>query len=115
MGHVFLKDEYLVNLSQRITSEKELLELGVKGLKLKDYIIQTALYNHNRDIQSAVYDVLSSWVKQYESREEALGHLQNALKECNMKWLADELLRWTSNSSVSSQTLQERTYKKGLF
>ena len=110
MGHLFLKDEHLVSLSQRITSEKELLELGVKGLKLEDYIIQTALFNHNRDIQSAVYDVLSSWVKQCESREEALGHLQTALKRCSMKLLADELLGWTAIPSDSAQTLQERTY-----
>ena len=110
MGHVFLKDEHLVSLSQRITSEKEPLELGVKGLKLEDFIIKSALFNHKQDIQSAVYDVLSSWVKQYESREEAFGHLQTALKRCNMKLLADELLGWTSKSNVSSQTLQERTY-----
>ena len=109
MGHVFLKDEHLVSLSQRITSEKELLELGVKGLKLEDFIIKSALYNH-KDIQSAVYDVLSSWVKQYESRGEAFGHLQTALKRCNMKLLADELLGWTAIPSDSAQTLQERTY-----
>ena len=109
MGHVILKDEHLVKLSQRISSERELLELGVNGLKLKDYVIKTALYN-KREIQSAVYEVLSSWLKRYESREEAFGLLETALKECNMKSLAEELLEWTANSSASSQTLQERTY-----
>ena len=108
MGHVSLKDEHLVKLSQRIPSEGELLELGVKGLKLEDYVIKAALYN-KRDIQPAVYEVLSSWLKRYENREEAFGLLETALKECNMKSLADELLGWTANSSVSSPTLLEST------
>ena len=108
MGHV-LKDEHLVKLSQRISSERELLELGVNGLKLKDYVIKTALYN-KRDIQSAVYEVLSSWLKRYENREEAFGLLETALKECDMKSLADELLGWTVNSGASSQTMLESAY-----
>ena len=40
-----LTDEHVLELSERITGETELMDLGIKVLGLPDFIIKTALYN----------------------------------------------------------------------
>ena len=53
-----LEDSHVLNLSQRITSEQELRDLGTKALKVPEHIINTALYNHRTSINDAAHDVL---------------------------------------------------------
>ena len=55
-----LEDSHILDLSKRITSDEELSTLGVKGLGLPAFDIQSALYDNKR-IQPAAYEVLSTW------------------------------------------------------
>ena len=65
-----LTDSSVLELSERITSEEELMNLGVKGLRLPQHKILQAITNNKR-IQSAAHDVLSTWFKQQTDRHEA--------------------------------------------
>ena len=89
-----LTDEHIVNLSKRITSQSELVELGVRGLNLPEFIIDAAIYNKN-EIQDATREVLQTWVKQQTNREESLVKLQTGLQKCEMNSLVAELRLWT--------------------
>ena len=60
------------------------MKLGVKVLKLPDYKIKSALYNHSDSINSAAYEVLSKWRVQYENRYEAYNILMSSLEQHNM-------------------------------
>ena len=86
-----------MDLSKRITSEEELLTLGIKGLELPDFKIKSALYD-NKHIQSAAYEVLSFWRQKYESSHEAFQNLIAALVKVEMNQLAAELQEWTQGT-----------------
>ena len=112
-----LEDLHVLNISQRVTSEQELRNLGTKALKVPEYIIDTALYNHRTSIQDAAHDVLSTWRKQYQSSQEAYLDLLAALKRAKMNQLATQLRMWVqgtedvSQISDESQLLQKYTCK----
>ena len=77
-----------MHLSERISTESVLVKLGVTGLRLPDYVIQTALTNHSKDIVTASYKVLQEWRKYQEDNEKAFTNLQDALRRCEMGDLA---------------------------
>ena len=77
-GDTGLTDGLIVDLSQRITCASELVNLGVKGLKLPEFIIKAAIYNKN-EIQDAAHEVLHTWLNKQNNREEAFNNLQSAL------------------------------------
>ena len=104
-----LTDEHIVNLSERITREYELVELGVKALKLPAYIIDAAKYN-KKEIQDAAREVLQTWCKEQTNREEALVKLQAGLKKCEMNSLAEELRLWTEGEIGSKGLTETRMY-----
>ena len=103
-----LEDSHILNLSEKITSDEELMKLGVKGLELPDFKIKSALYD-NKHIQSAAYEVLSAWRKQYESSQEAFQNLIAALVKVEMKQLVAELQEWTHGTVVQTKLAPERT------
>ena len=47
-----LTDKHVLELSKRVTSSLELEDLGIKGLRLPEHVIRTALHNHRTDIKS---------------------------------------------------------------
>ena len=83
-----------MNLSQRITSEQDLRELGTNALGVPEHIIDTALYNHRTCIQDAAHDVLSTWRKQYQSSQEAYLGLLTGLRRAQKGQLAALLRKW---------------------
>ena len=89
-----LEDFHVVELSTRITSAQELLNLGIKGLNLPRHSIQSALYNHKDSIQDAAYTVISDWVKQYQHASEAYFNILASLQKCKMNQLASQLREW---------------------
>ena len=97
-----LTDGHIVDLSQKITCESELVNLGVKVLKLPEFIIKAAIYNKN-EIQDAAHEVLHTWLKKQSNREEAFNNLQSALLENEMNLLAAELRSWRNGETASQK------------
>ena len=100
-----LTDEHILKLSERIRCQSELLNLGVRTLKLPERIVQTALTNKN-EIQSAANDVLQTWFKKQKNGAEAFSNIQNALEESGLNLLAMELRNWVENTA-DSQVISE--------
>ena len=105
-----LKDSHLVELSTRITSQQELMNLGIKGLNLPRHTIQSALYNHRDSIQDAAYAVISDWVLQYETRSKAFATLVACLQKCKMRQLATELRLWVEGADSTQEISKESRY-----
>ena len=82
-----LGDPDILHLSERITNRDELMKLGVDVLKLADSKIKSALYDHRDSINSAAYEVLSSWRVQQENRYQAFSVLMSSLAQHNMSYL----------------------------
>ena len=79
----------------------------MKGLKLPDYIVKTALYNHRTSINEAAYYGLSTWMKQQENREVAYTRILAGLKRCGMDQLAAQLKLWVEGSSLEEQIVKK--------
>ena len=86
-----LQDEHVLELSKRITSAEELHDFGIKCLGVQDFKVKTAMHDHKDRIQAASYELLSTWLKQQPSRQEAYVNLLEGLKRTQMKQLATEL------------------------
>ena len=107
-----LEDSHILDLSKRITNGEELEELGIKALKLPEFIIKSALYNHSQSIQSAAHDVLSTWLKQQQGdRHTAYTTLRTALQKCDdLKSMAAELEIWVMGTVQESHISQDSMY-----
>ena len=92
-----LTDEHLLRLSQRLTNYGNLRSLSYTGLKVNHHQIESAITNKPNDVQSAAYEILQTWRKQYQSREEAFSHLYSALRVSQLNMLAQELVEWEKN------------------
>ena len=103
-----LEDSHILDVSKRITSEEELLMLGVKGLGLPNFKIQSALYDKKR-ILPAAYEVLSTWRKQQESGHDDYPNLISALEKVEMNQLAAELQEWVHRTAKQTKLTPERT------
>ena len=88
-----IQDEHIVDLSRRITNSQELTDLGIKALKLPQYIVKAAMYN-NGTISEAACDVLSTWLERQASRQQAFTDLHSALQRAEMEQLAAQLKQW---------------------
>ena len=100
----------VLKVAGKITSESDLVHLGVTGLKIKYDRIKSALTNHPKDIQSATHDVLYNWVKSQLSRAEAFQELCTALRNCEMNLLATELETWANKEDTPNTLCEERRY-----
>ena len=103
-----LTDEHVLELSKRITSEEELMDLGIKVLGLPDFLIKTAFYDNREKMQPATHEILSRWLKQQNSRREAYINLHAGLKKCEMSQLAAELKLWVEGVSTSMAPHERR-------
>ena len=103
-------DSHLWSLSREITTEDDLFTLGVTGLKLSRSVIQTALTNNQREINSAAHTVLRKWFVQQENREDAFTDLQAALRQCEMSHLASQLVKDFNDASQERQMSKQREY-----
>ena len=95
-----------MDLSHRITSEKDLVEVGVKSLKLPDFIIKSALYNH-KDINSAAHDVFRSWRQKQNNDQEAYITLKAFFRQHGFNNLAAVLDREPTTASPIFTLSQE--------
>ena len=105
-----LKDVHIYQLSTKITNMGDLRTLAYRGLKLKHEDIESAINNHPNDIQSAAHKVLRTWCLQ-QPKQEALGSLHEALRECEMKGLSAELTKWVEGSIDSMHLSPDRMYQ----
>ena len=118
---VTLEDSHILKLSQYITSEQDLRELGTNALGVPERIIDTALHNHrNSSINGAAYNILSIWRKQYESSEKAFMDLQAGLRRAEKNELAALLRKWAGGQDDPNErkllklcpTCNEQTYSQ---
>ena len=95
-----LKEEHILKLCERITSERELLDFGVRVLKLPDYDIKRAMSDKKGHMIPATHAVLTRWLLKQKSRQDAYTVLLNSLQECGMNQLWTELRQWVEGTPV---------------
>ena len=105
-----LEDSHILELSTRITSTPDLLNIGINGLNLPRHTIQSAVHNHRDSIQEAAYTVLTSWANQQETKTEAYLNIIAALKQCKMNQLATELRQWVEGTAFTEQLSKESKF-----
>ena len=98
-----LGDEHVLELSKRITSGEELVELGINGLGIPEFKIKAVMYDHSDSIQAATHELLSTWLKQQTDRQEAYMNLCTSLRRCQMNQLAIQLTKWVAGTDAASQ------------
>ena len=86
-----LEDTHVVALSQRLENFGNLRTLAYRGLELAHYEIEPAINNHPNDIETAAYQIISTWSKNQEDRTQALTKLKTALHECELGSLVSVL------------------------
>ena len=86
-----LQDEHVLELSKRIPDSNELMEFGIKVLNFPKHTINQALHDYHNNIKAASHELLSTWLKQQPSRQEAYMNLFEGLKRAQMERLAAEL------------------------
>lgn len=99
-----LLDKHLFDLSEWISEETELVELGLR-LEVPRRKINSCVNNNSNDIQLATENVLQYWLKGQENRCEAYENLQMALRECKRNDMADELRKWVEERSTEPGSL----------
>ena len=97
----YLTDEHILELSKRITDGGELMDLGIKVLKLLESKLRAELFNQRNWIQGATHAVLSTWLKPKNTRQEAFRNLCAALTNAEMNHLAAELRIWVGGAVES--------------
>ena len=101
-----LTDSHVLELSKRIESGSDLRDFGIKVLKMPEHVINTALYNHCTNNQSAAHIVLSAWRKQQTNEHEAYSNLITLLQACEMNQLAAELKTWLKMCHLSVKNVR---------
>ena len=86
-----LTDVHLWELAQRIVSEHQLQEIGLKVLKIPLHTIRTALYNKRDNINVAALEVLETWGFDQPNPEAAYTTLYKELKNHGWGELAAEV------------------------
>ena len=97
----------MLELSKRITGEEELTVLGINVLKVPDFVIKTALYN-KKEIQLATHEILSTWLKQQCSRQEAFINLHTGLKKFEMNQLAAVIKELVERTTAGKSQTPEK-------
>ena len=103
-----LQDEHVLDLSKRITDGNELMEFGIKVLTFKEDTIKAAMYDYSDSIQAATHKLLSKWLKQQPTRQQAYINLQTGLKRAQMNQLAAQLRKWVEGIDEQPQISGER-------
>ena len=95
-----LTDEHVLELSKRIVSESELMDLGINVLGHPEHVILTAIYDNRDKIQPATHEILSRWLKTQNNRREAFINLCAGLRKCEMNQLAIKLKEWVEETAT---------------
>ena len=82
-----LTDGMLVSLAKKVTSQITVHNLAVRGLGIERSVVESSIYNHNRDINMAMFDVLRQWRLSQPSAREAYSNLYQALVNVQMSEL----------------------------
>ena len=109
-----LTDSDVVFLSGKIVTEDDLMKFGIDGLKLSYNKIRSTLTNHPRDIQSAVHDVLQSWLASRNNRFEAMTKITVALESCGMNRLLCELRQHVEGAALPVGISADSTYHSNV-
>ena len=80
------------------------MDLGIKALKLPDFKIQSALYDHKDSIMAATHEVIRAWLQQQSNKQDAYVALHTGLKEAKMNQLAGELQLWVEATVGNTST-----------
>ena len=99
-----LTDQHTLYISQRLTNYGNLRSLAYRGLKLDHHEIERAIVNSKSDVQAAAHDVLRTWFKNQNNKEEAFNSLHKALQESQLQMLADELVQRNKNKEKAGQS-----------
>ena len=95
-----LTDEHVLELSKRIVSESELMDLGINVLGHPERVILTAIYDNRDKIQPAKHAILSRWLKTQNNRREAYINLCAGLRKYEMNQLAIKLKEWVEETAT---------------
>ena len=85
-----LRDEDILNISQRLHDRNELTELGMK-LQVEEHAIEACFTNHSNDIRTAAHQILRIWRKSVDPSN-AYDILGQALLEAKQDNIAKEIL-----------------------
>ena len=111
-----MEDSHLWEFAQRISTQQELLDLGLKVLRLPQHQVNSALTNKG-DVELAAHHILQIWCKQYTSSLEVYTALYTSLKKCGKSQLAAQLQELVSpgaTPSTSTKPDQSPPIKKQL-
>ena len=106
---------HILDLSQRITSQNDYLDLGVTVLQLPDYQVDSIWTNHKPSVNLAARELLQTWVKNQTNEHEAYTNLIASLRRCQMNQLAAELQQWVEGNVASSVLSPERKFNLSVF
>ena len=88
------------------------MKLGVDVLKLPDFKIKSALYDHRDSINSAAHEVLSKWRVQQENPYKSYNTLMSSLAQHNMSYLLTLEEEPVDSSSAKIKMRAESEYSK---
>ena len=105
-----LQDEHILELSKRIPDGNKLMEFGIKVLSLSKDTIEAAMYDHRDSIQAATHKLLSKWLSQQQSSQDAYMVLQAGLKRAQMNRLASNLRVHVEGTDIIPKLIDERKW-----
>ena len=88
----------LLDVAFEISTKRDVMKLGVKGLKMKTNDVQTSLQNNKDDISMAMHDVLHKWKASQADTRTAYTALCKVLKDVEMNYVTEVVLE-TSEST----------------
>ena len=65
------QDDHVWNLAQRFTEEEQIRTFALRGLKLQEYEIQSALIQKEPNVHLAAHGLLQKWLNRLECRAKA--------------------------------------------
>ena len=71
------------NLARHIVSASDLRDLGIMGLGVRQYVIDTALRDSTGDVTKAALRVIRAWSSEYTDKEQAYRVLRESLRRIN--------------------------------
>ena len=94
----------MLKMSKWVTEEDELMDLGIRVLKLPENEIRAIQYDsRNNSIQMAARKVLSKWRTQQPSKQEAYSTLYMGLGRCEKNQWAAKLKELSAEAEITTQ------------
>ena len=90
------------------------MKLGLKVLKLPDFVIESAIYKNN-PFPPPAHEILKVWLKKQDVPEQAYHNLITSLKQCQMNDLVTEVRKWVEGTPDNWAPLVFDDEDKGEF